>query len=145
MNVARMNKLADHLDTVPRHGFEMGVWITQYVSMKGDPLPTSTVIDPVAALKAAHKNDYKCGMAACVGGHACVVFPRLLKFEFGNVHHARHRYLIADDAIGKVLGLCENHANQLTRAGARHQTPRAAARFIRDLIRRDPPCCRGVR
>lgn len=134
MNIRRMEKLAAHLDTVPPRGFFMMAWITGYCRSDNDKTK-------VAQLKEAHKNEYKCGMAACVGGHAAIVFPNLLAYEHGCIVHAQHSELEGSEAIGRVLGLCIDHAMQLTAAGARHQTPKAAAKFIRSLIEKNPPCC----
>lgn len=139
MNVRRLEKLAAHLESVPRRGFDM----TRWVRRSGQ---TDYSDDATPALRAAHKNGYKCGMAACLGGHAAIVLPRVLRLSEGTVETVADSIWeqeFGSDAIATVFGICEGHAERLTRPTAPHKTPEAAARAIRKLIKENPPCCSG--
>lgn len=119
MNKRNIEKLARHLDRVPRRGFDMAAWITP-------PNPNEYV--DVEDLKKAAANSYKCGMAACVGGHAALLF--------GKVGDSFVK------TVDKKLEICREHSFELTRHDADHQTPKAAARYLRKLARENPECCR---
>jgi hypothetical protein len=55
MNRARLATLAAHLETVPRHRFDMGTWVRDEKSIKGG------------------KVDPQCRTRACAGGWACSI------------------------------------------------------------------------
>jgi len=113
-----LKKLADHLEKVPRRGFDMDTWMR----MPG------TVRASLRDMKKASENDYKCGMTACVGGHAALLFPDIkidgwIKFSGGLRR------------MQKGLGLTRQQADELcNHMIAEHRTPKAAAKYIRKLI-----------
>lgn len=131
-----MRKLADHLRKIPKKSFDMSAWINSNKSI-------GYIEEDATHLRKAHKNHYKCGMAACVGGHAQVVFPRLLRSDSVGAPVFNPTNSKGVIAMMNLLEICENHAFSLTMAGAKHKTPKAAARYIRDLIKKNPECCRG--
>lgn len=139
MNRRRLNRLADHLDSVPRRGFDMTEWIR--------PAKDSEEWATIAQLKKADTNDYTCGMAACVGGHAALLFPRVLTIIALQPQlvgqPALNNTLVAYERIGHVLGLCPVHAEFLCSPDAAHTTPKKAARAIRALLALSPECCDG--
>lgn len=125
MNVRRMKRLAKHLQGVPRRGFYMGTWIGPSYDGKRDE----------HALMNASKHQYECGMTACVGGHACLLFPELTLGKLRGVRGGTYW-------VARTLGLCLDHAEALVRDDAPHQTPKAAARFILNLVKKRPDCCK---
>lgn len=142
MNVRRMEKLAAHLESIPRKSFDMTSWVD------GKPLIDVPFFerDDYKILKRAHENEYKCGMTACVGGHACLVFPHLLKLTQGGVYLSKGNAFVSGHyALAQVLEICNAHAYALTSAYAEHTTPKQAARFLRRLIKQNPDCCDPVK
>lgn len=134
LNVARLEMLAAHLDQVPPRGFNMLWWVTKGYIPGGS----------LRELRKAQANDYSCGMAACVGGHAAIVFPKLLTLRHGYLSVPGRLLCDSVTAITETFGLCVNHAEWLTATDAVHQTPKAAAMAIRKLIEKNPPCCQSA-
>ena len=125
-----LEKLADHLANVPRKGFRMQSWCG---NIKGKYFTRQHI-----------NRDYECGMTACVGGHATVMFPHHLKFFKGfniygdTVFGIQNKQTGSKDsgAIADAFNITARQAAQLTDPYASHQTPKAAARYIRNLIKR---------
>lgn len=136
MNVKRLEKLAAHLDKVPRRAFKMDSWVI------GKDGTTECERGAVTRIRQAAKNDFKCGMAACVGGHAAILFPDLLTIREGSLAYLGERQVWDVEAFARAFKICREHALYLTTPIAMHQTPKAAAQVIRELIEEDPPCCR---
>ena len=125
-----MEKWAAYVYEVPRKAFFMGKWAS--CSVKD--------------LRKAQKNDWKCGMVACLGGFATVLFPRKLKLlSYGagaQVVAYKDSCLRGKSAIAKAFDICYDHAQFLTSVTADHNTPKRAAAAIRKLIKQNPECCR---
>lgn len=124
----RRAKLAAFLSSIPDKGFNMCRWVSQ-----GNRYVTPSRY--MAALKAAKRNKFECGMAACVGGYAVLVFPRLLTHsgEDGYPILREETWISGSEAIAKVLGITGTAASALCAGDAAHRTPKAAAKFLRSL------------
>jgi len=130
MIICRILKLADHLDTVPRRGFDQAYW-----SRRGENLELPS--------RKAHEREYKCGAAACVAGHAVIVFPRLLYFsrdyDYPETPGDAASVVLrrsgdkGTTALQEVLDLCTACSYALTESSAPHQTPKRAARTLRRI------------
>lgn len=142
MNVKRMEKLAAKLDTVPRRGFAMEWWVKNKMTDRHYEMSNKEFI---RSMSRAEKNNHKCGMAACVGGWAVTVFPKHLKYSEYGMPMTRDDDERGEYAIAKVLGICVDHAAKLTEQNAPHQTPKAAAKFIRRLVKENPKCCQEAK
>ncbi len=124
--------LADHLRTVPTRGFDMKHW-------------TRVIKDKVLGRKHV-EDDYECGMSACLGGHAALLFPHRLKLvgDAGDfvgelrsvrINSDKDDYLYGDEAFAQAFDLCTRCAEKITWARALHQTPKRAATALGKLVR----------
>src|SRR5712671_3581267 len=129
MDKVALNKLADYLSNLNPKGFYMGAWIA-----RGN---YSGILNN-SVLRKAVKNDFKCGMAACIGGHAAILFPRRLKIRNGL--YTTNDQFYAEHAFAKAFGLCTHHAEEIT-LDHNFETPKQGAKFIRNLIKENPSCC----
>lgn len=136
-------KLAGYLrKEVPKRAFFMLKW--GQIGVVGE----KTFMD----ICAARRNKFSCGMAACLGGHASVIFPRRLRLVFRDRYDTMGRLeglgkaagSIGRDAFASAFDLCEKHADDLTTGDATHQTPKAAATAIERLVRNYPKCRTGI-
>lgn len=131
MNKERLNKLADYLDTIPNKAFDMRSWV-QFPDTSKEDISQQ-------AVSTARRNNFECGMTACLGGHAAILFPRLLKIDRGNVVY-KNDELEGTEAFAITFDICLYHAKNLTKYNASHRTPKKAAKAIRDLIKKSPEC-----
>jgi len=80
-------------------------------------------------------------MAACIGGHAALIFPHRLKLiEDGEYNELSWgtglNKRTSAEAFAAAFRISRWNAFDLTKSYAAHQTPKAAARAIRTLIKR---------
>lgn len=116
-----LETLAAHLYQTPRRGFRMGSWSS---------LIRGRFID-----RNHLKNSYKCGMAACLGGHAALIFPgRLQISELSGCLYHPETDACGYEAFAEAFNLSWDDAFELCRPTAAHQGPRQAAAAIRALI-----------
>ena len=127
MDKQALLKLADHLDTVPTKGFDMGRF--------------SSIINGKVLSREHHHRNYECGIAGCIGGHAALVFPHRLKLVLGSkksglliLIHNPERAIDSDDAFAVAFGLTDEQGCSVTRGGAEHTTPKLAAQALRNLV-----------
>ncbi len=124
--------LADYLQTVPRQAFNMKHW--------------SLVIKNKVLGREHVQHNYECGMSACIGGHAALVFPHRLKLsagewgdDTGDLSTVRRdkfdNYRYGDVAFAHAFDLCQVCATKLTSNRAPHTTPKRAAQALRKLVR----------
>lgn len=129
MDKKALLKLADYIAKVPVHGFNMKSW-------------SEVVEDEVLGQKHID-NELKCGMTACLGGWAVIVFPKRLKMMKGGV--LEYRYAFIEDvktdareaaAFAKAFDICERCANILTDSTALHDTPKKAVNALRRFVKK---------
>jgi hypothetical protein len=122
-------KLVSHLRALPkRRGFYQGFWVIGcYNDVYAPNMNTSH-------LRKAAKNEYKCGMAACVGGHAALVFPRRLRIRDGMLKTTDALYG-GSKAFAHAFDLCTYCAEVITDGSARHRTAAAAAMALEGLVK----------
>jgi len=130
MDKRALLKLADHIEAVPDSGFKMDVWCS--------------VVDGKTASMEHHKRQYSCGMAACVGGHAAIKFPKRLrlrkmkdwygKLVLGRLFLGKTSRIEGPSAFSRAFGICDVCAEHLTDSDAPHDTPKKAAKAIRGLV-----------
>lgn len=141
MNVQRLVKLMQHLANVPAKGFNMKSWVLS----NGEVDVNATAKE----LQKAHEAKYKCGMAACLGGHAAIVFPKLLKLKNGFLYKydtddSNDFAIHGTDVFAKVMDICYDHSSLLTRDNAPHHTPKLAIAALSKFIVNNPSCKYGL-
>lgn len=135
MNRKRLLKLADYLEKIPNRAFDMRDW--------------SRIVDGKVMSEQHVKNQFKCGMAACLGGHASLVFPRLLTLKKRGLELLSYSALYykteigrfapeGSEAFSKAFDLCSACAEEITSPDAMHKTPKRAAKILRLVANRKP-------
>ena len=124
----RLLKHADYMAALPKRAHDQGI-----IAKRGELSP----ID-------AAKNGWRCGAAACVLGHLPVAQPKAWKYSEND--SPEELYFSVElkvdptgDAFndgGKWFGLCSTCEDALFDAFAPHQTPKAAAKALRELATR---------
>jgi hypothetical protein len=127
---ARLLKLADFLDTIPRQKFN----INYITNICGDiELSNKSIKDP------------ECGSVGCAIGYCPVVFPRLFKY-YRRITSITHPEVICIktgkvnfEAVEDVFGLAMGESQQLFSAVSyigKRSTPHAVAQNIRKFVKR---------
>lgn len=133
MNIQRMEKFIDYLRTVPSYAFNMSVWFSQGTAkLRIDRFPSRS------ELQQAYENKFKCGMAACLGGHAAICFPDELEISNHELIYKDSNGLYYNsEAFAKFFEISRRTAEYLTNPDAPHKEIEQAIHYLQYYLEKE--------